>query len=47
MRCVEVDFATQYLRKFVLHPEEGEARDMARLEFNQNIYVAFRSKVIA
>jgi hypothetical protein len=43
---VEIDSASKDLREFGLHPEEGQAWDMAGLEFYEHVDVAGTGKIL-
>lgn len=47
VRSVQVHCSTEELRQLVMHGDECKSRRITRLEFNENIDIAFRHKIIA
>src|SRR5207247_11082564 len=46
-RRVQVDLASEEIRKLFLHCEEAQARDMPGFELDEHIDVAVRAKIVS
>jgi hypothetical protein len=44
-RRVEINGTSKYSGQLILHPKEGQTRQVARLEFHQNIHIAVRPEI--